>query len=130
MKRIGISITIFLLSVLLLIGSGGFTVGKMVCLGNGHVSYSLGNAKDCCEKEGAPQRTIKSSCCNLINIFYSLDDFSPASKIITNPAQLVFAVPAFAFKVQVSNFKLETFYSDLPPPDIKDRLHSFCSLLL
>lgn len=102
----------------------------MICIGNGHASYSLGNAKDCCDKNEAHHETIKKSCCELINVSYSLDDFSPSSKITSSPDQLVCIIPAFAFQFLNHNLQFATYYSDLPPPDIKDRLYSFRSLLL
>ncbi len=130
MKRICISISVLFLSALVILGSGKYAIGKMICIGNGHATYSLGNAKDCCEKNGTQRETIKKSCCELINVAYSLDDFSPSSKITSSPEQLVFTTPAFSLLPPISNIQYPIFYSDLPLPDIKDLLYSFRSLLL
>ena len=124
-----LSFSVILLSVLVILGSGRFTIGKMICTG-GMATYSLGNAKDCCKKNDDQKNSVENSCCKLINVSYSLDDFSPSLKINSTPHQLVFEIPSFDLKLQTFNFRLPTFYSDLPPPDTKDRLHILGSLLL
>jgi hypothetical protein len=133
MKRVCISITVFFLAVLFLLGSGKFTIGKMTCMGNGHASYSLGNAKDCCEKKDAPHETLKRACCELITISYSLDDYNPSQKINVSPLHVDF-YPLFpvACRLPLTIVSSNAIFaiSDLPPPDIKDRLYSFRSLLL
>ena len=130
MKRICISVSVLFLSVLIILGSGKYAIGKMICLGNGHATYSLGNAKDCCRKNGTQHETLKKNCCDLINVAYSLDDFSASSKITSSPEQLVFVTPAFSLLPPISNIQYRISYSDLPPPDIKGLLYTFRSLLL
>jgi hypothetical protein len=120
---------ILILSVFVIMGSGSFTIGKMICRGDGHAAYSFGAAKDCCEKNGTPLKSVKRPCCDLVSVSYALDDFSPSSTVQSANDQFVFML-SLDFRLQMSNFALPVFYSDLPPSDIKDRLYSFRSLLL
>lgn len=133
MKRICISFLAVLLSALVLLGGGQFTIGRMVCLGDGHASYSLGKAKDCCETNGAPQESLKTSCCDLTNVSFSLDDYNPSNKVHVYALGFDF----FHLPFSILHLPLNIFSSgeivaiaDIPPPDIKDRLYSFGSLLL
>lgn len=80
MKRFGIMVSSVLLSALILLGSGRFTIGKMLCP-SGKTTYSLGNAKNCCEKKNDAAQFKKPSCCSLINVAYSLNDFNPSEKV-------------------------------------------------
>ena len=133
MKRIGISISVFFLAVLILLGSGKYTIGKMICVGNGQATYSLGNAKDCCDKNGARHETLKRSCCDLINVSYSLDDYNPSQKITVSPLQFdcLYLPTAGCHLLSTVVFSTNIFsVSALPPPDTKGRIYSICSLLL
>jgi hypothetical protein len=131
MKAIARSFFSVLLSALVLAGSGGFTVGKMICIGDGHASYSLGRAKDCCEKNGTSDGALKPICCNLVNIAYSLNDFNPSNKINVSAAEFdFFHLPSAILPLPLTVFSFKNSYSGLPPPDIKDRLYSLRSLLL
>lgn len=130
MKRIGIYISVFLLAFLVLLGSGGFTVGKMICGGNECAStYSLGFAKDCCSNNSSTEK-VKSCCCELINVSYALDDFSVSEKTNISAQQLNFVflslVPSFELHSCITHFPL----TDPSPPDPQDYLHLIGSLLL
>jgi len=132
MKRLGITISIFLLAFLVLLGSGGCTIGKMICGGNECSSaYSLGVAKDCCPSENESKEFIESCCCELINVSYSLDDFSVSEKvnvsadpvkIFLTPCRYVFNSP---FAISPSSF-----FSNPSPPESREYLHFIGSLLL
>lgn len=130
MKRIGIYTSVFLLAFLVLLGSGGFTIGKMICGGNECAStYSLGLAKDCCGNDD-PSEKIKSCCCELINVSYVLDDFSVSEKTNVSAQQL-----NFFFSSSVPSFELHSLITYFPltghsPPDPQNYLHFIGSLLL
>lgn len=122
---------VFLLSGLIILGSGRFTLGKMICIESGQIAYSIGKAKDCCEKNGSPEKSLTSSCCDLVNVSFSLDDFSPSSKPSSASPTSFFIIPVFDLLPLTSGFSQRPlYYSDLPPPDTKGRLYSFRSLLL
>lgn len=134
MKRVGISLFIILMSSLILMGSGGFTIGKMICGGNECVEtdYSLGKAKDCCEGANAAEKT-EVCCCELINVSYVLDDFSAPEKTTVSPQQvdsphLISDILHLSFFTSASKNIFSV--SDLPPPHTKELLFTFCSLLL
>lgn len=133
-KRIGTFLFIILISTLLLIGSSGFTIGKMICGGNECIGtdYSLGKAKDCCDGTATSDKT-EVCCCELINVSYILDNFNPSEKIIVSPQQVDF--PYLTSGILHLSFvsscaKKIFFVSDLPPPHTKELLFTFCSLLL
>jgi hypothetical protein len=119
------------LSLLIVLGGGRFTIGKMVCLESGYSSYSMGKAKDCCEKNSSSDQSVKRSCCDLVNVSYSLDDYNPSNNVKVAVQgfefyHLPFSINLFPFNI----FSSKKVFSGLPPPDIKDRLYSFRSLLL
>lgn len=135
MKRLSISTSVFLLTFLVLLGSGGFTVGKMICGANecSSVSYSLGKAKDCCASENAPAESIsKSCCCELIDVSYSLDEFSVSEKLTVSALEFDFLylptaycqLPASQTSVALNSLQ------DIPPPNCREYLHFIGSLLL
>ena len=130
MKRILTSLSILFLAVLVLLGSGGFAVGRMVCVGNGHVSYSIGNAKDCCEKNGASHKTLKKPCCDLKTISYSLDDFNSSQKVKLSSEQFAICSLPNILPSHLPSALLHLTSEYLPPPDGKDRLHLIGALLL
>lgn len=132
MKRLSISASVIILAIFVLLGSGGFTVGKMICGGNECAStYTLGKAKDCCAGEKAPvDSQVKSCCCELVNVAYNLDEFSVSEKV--NVSAQEFQV---FFSSEVLNFPLPSSIIHLPspdpsPPDAQDYLHFIGSLLL
>ena len=131
MKRLGMYAFSVLLSLLILLGGGHYTVGKMICLGSGHTSYSLGNAKVCCEKSSSSCETIANSCCKLVDVTYTLDQFFPSFDVLTQDQSLIYILPVFEFAAKLSMYMSTVFYyADIPPPDSSDRLYVFCSLLL
>lgn len=131
MKRVGILFFLLSLSLLVLLGSGQFTIGKMICQENGFASYSLGNATDCCDKKEANHQTLEKSCCELITISYTLNDFSISQKTTISVQGFdFFFLPAVTAFHLSSPFFLHIPFVDFPPPDAKEILHLFCSLLL
>jgi len=132
MKRLSIYVSIILLSALLLLGSGGFTIGKMICGGNECLStYSLGAAKDCCDSGNESEKSLsRSCCCELINVSYSLDDFSVSEKTNISAKEFEFffssSLPVFHFQSTL----LRIPFSDTSPPSSQDYLHLIGSLLL
>src|ERR1051326_564762 len=127
MKRFGIIFLSVFLSVLILLGSGRFTIGKMLCPA-GKATYSLGNAQDCCEKKSA-EECLKPSCCTLINISYSLNDFNPSEKVKVSAGQI--DLSSFALVV----FRLPSILIHLPPidtspPEINSSLSFLGSFLI
>jgi hypothetical protein len=130
MRRAGTSIFVFLLAALVLLGSGGFTVGRMVCAGNGHVSYSIGHAKDCCEKKGMAHKPLKKGCCNLKNISLSLDHFSFSQKTKVSPQPFGLCSLPTVRTTPLASYVCRLPSRHFPPPDTKDRLHLTGALLL
>lgn len=70
-----------ILSSLVLTGSVGLTIGRMICLGSGYTSYSIGNAKDCCGEKSPCAQDISQSCCDLRNISFKLPEFNISEKL-------------------------------------------------
>ena len=130
MKRIGISLSAILLSTLIVLGSCQIIIGKMICSSGKMSNYSFGNAKDCCEKKGSVTESLESSCCKLINVFYSLNDFSSSQKVNVSAVEFNFFSSATAFVLQLPSTNLHFTLKDLPPPDTKELLFEFRSLLL
>lgn len=130
MKQFGIFISVIMLAFLVLLGSGGVTVGKMICGGNECSStYTLGKAKDCCASEPASGESL-SCCCELIDVSYSLDEFSVSEKANVSPQELTAFISPSAFITHVPCSLLHLPFLDVPPPDTKDYLHFIGSLLL
>jgi hypothetical protein len=129
MKRVGIYFFTISLSLLVVLGSGQFTIGKMICLGSGHSSYVLGNATDCCDKGDAHHQKIEKPCCDLVTISYFLADFSISQKVnITAQEFNSFFFPS-VFIFHQPFFKHLSFNGS-PPPNSKDYLHFIGSLLI
>jgi len=131
-KHISISFSVFLLAFLVLAGSGGFTIGKMICGGNECAvsSYSLGKAKDCCASENESETSIKSCCCELIDVSYSLDEFSVSEKLNVSAQEFDLF---FSSSIFVCHPPFATLRLPLPapsPPDMQQYLHFIGSLLL
>ena len=129
MKRLGISIFTISLALLIIVGGGHFTIGKMMCSG-GMQTYSLGNAKDCCEKKESGTESLESCCCELINVSYSLNDFSSSQKVNVSALEFNFFSSPSAFVFRLPSTLLHFPLKDLPPPDTKELLFEFRSLLL
>ena len=132
MKRIGFEVTLIFLSILLFLGSGGFTLGKMECGhdNNLNTKYSLGEAKDCCNQEGKSEIST-SCCCKLTNISYKLDVFSIFKKAKVSPSSHNLFLPPSHVHVQLPTqiFVLKS-HEPFPPPNSKSYLNFICSLLL
>ena len=115
-------------------GSGGFTIGKMICGGNECVEtdYSLGKAKDCCDESNTSDKT-EVCCCELINVSYTLDDFSASEKTTVSPQQVDFPhLLSGNLNLSFVTSALKNIFSvsDLSPPHTKELLFTFCSLRL
>ncbi len=132
MKRLSISFSVILLAFLVLLGSGGFTVGKMICGGEecAVTQYSLGKAKDCCATESTPAETL-SCCCELIDVSYSLDEFSVSEKVNVSAQEFpsFFTASSFTFHVPSALLHLSSL-SDPSPPNPRACLYFIGSLLL
>lgn len=130
MKRFAISMSVIALTFLVLLGSGGFTVGKMICGGNECSStYTLGKAKDCCTSENTASESL-SCCCELIDVSYSLDEFSASEKANVSPQELTSFISSCAFVLHLPSALFHLPCADIPPPDTKNYLHFIGSLLL
>ena len=134
MKRLGTSLLVLPLVVAVLLGSGGFTIGKMICGGNECASsYSFGAAKDCCDPGSEQKETFsKDCCCEIINVSYALDDFSLSEKVSVSAQQLhLFYLPTAYCQLPAFLFSnpLHTF-ADASPPFTTDPLYLIRSLLL
>lgn len=132
MKRIAISSSFFLLTFLVLLGSGGFTIGKMICVGNECAvsSYSLGKAKDCCSSGNESEENVQSCCCELIDVSYSLDEFSISEKINVSAQEFDLFISPFVFVLHLPSYILHLPSLDPSPPDTQQYLHFIGSLLL
>lgn len=131
MKKISRFIFSVFLLLLVLLGSGQFTIGKMICGDTdcAVISYSLGKAKDCCTSQNTSEG-ISSCCCQLINVSYALDEFSVSEKtnlcaqgsdLFLSPSVIV--LPLLHF----SNCIL-SFSDSSPPPSSKNQLYLIGSL--
>ena len=129
MKRLCVSASVILFASLILLGSGGFTIGKMICGGN--ISYSLGKAKDCCSSEKTSEESL-SCCCELTDFSYSLDKFSTCEKVKVAPQEIDGLYWAAAdCRLPVCFSPVSACHSkDPPPPPPGDYLHVIGSLLL
>lgn len=113
-----ISIIAFsLLSALVLLGSGGLTLGKIIC-GVGPCStteYTLGKAKDCCS--GESDGIVKDCCCELIDVTLDLDEFNTTEKLtVESNISWLISFPAPYCLLPASSFKAETSDHTESPP--------------
>lgn len=59
-------VLVTLLSTLILLSTGGFSLAKMICLKSGYTSISLNTPEDCCkDKEQHTPFSIKAKCCDI-----------------------------------------------------------------
>lgn len=131
MKRFARIFTVFILSSLIMIGSGGFTIGKMICLGSGYISYSIGNAKDCCGEKSACASALASGCCDLKNVSLELPEFSISEKVeILNLQFCSFALTLICVPDLLFDICNSVFNSDISPLSLKEYLHFISSLRL
>ena len=130
MKRLSTSLLVLPLAFLVLLGSSGFTVGKMICGGNESASsYTLGKAKDCCSSENTSEESL-SCCCELIDVSYFLDEFSVSEKVDVRAQEFTFSNSFSQFTLHLPSTLLHRPSIDIPPPDTKDYLYFIGSLLL
>lgn len=135
MKRLSISVSVIVLAIFVLLGSGGFTVGKMICGGNDcSPTYTLGKAKDCCALENKAAESL-SCCCELVDVSYSLDQYCVSEKVNVSAQQFSFLFPAYGiFSHLPATGKqiavVHRTFTDTSPPDPQAYLHFIGSLLL
>ncbi|TAL60995.1 MAG: hypothetical protein EPN85_06020 [Bacteroidetes bacterium] len=130
MKRFSLLLSVLLLGFLVLLGSGGFTIGKMICGGNECAStYTLGKAKDCCASENTSKESI-SCCCELIDVSYTLDEFSVSAKMSIAAVEFDFFHARSAFVFPLPSSFLHLPCPDPLPPDPRGYLYCIGSLLL
>lgn len=89
--------TVSSLLLLVLMGSGRITIGRMICLGSGYTSYSIGNAKDCCGEKSPCAEDISQGCCDLRNISFKLPEFNISEKLKILVCKISFPLPQFSF---------------------------------
>jgi hypothetical protein len=132
MKRFGISFLIVILTLFVLLGSGSFTIGKMICGENEcPPTYVLGKAKDCCFLANSVGETMSQPCCcQLTDVSYSLDEFNTSQKLNISPQAFnsFFSLSVFVFN-QSSSLK-RILSTNSSPPDPKGYLYFIGSLLL
>ena len=68
--------TSILLSLMILVVSGGFTFSRMVCLESGYTKYAFTEQGDCCAKQNLHSVRIEKPCCDILNQIISVDDFT------------------------------------------------------
>jgi len=132
MKRLSISFSVVILVLLILLGSGGFTISKMICGGAECApTYALGKAKDCCISENSSEEAMSESCCcQLIDVSYALDEFSVSEKVNVHAQESILLYSPFVFLLHLPSSPVHFSLSDLSPPEAKELLYFFCTLLL
>jgi hypothetical protein len=124
-------ILISFLAVLIIIGSSGIIIGRMMCMQSGNVVYNLGPSDKCC-KDDAGSTTIGSSCCDLSTANLKVDKFSGSQKV-SPPAKEVnslispFMVPSFTYEKTNNNNR--TVGETSPPPLLQQPLFLIFSFL-
>ena len=123
--------SVFLIAVLL-VSSLGFTVNKMVCLKSGKTKISITHVKECCASKKNAQPILKSSCCDLKNTSFDLDDFSISQKHNAPAAATIPLIFGQNNNVRIirSNNRSELFFADLPPPKSGRQILSCISILI
>lgn len=84
------------MSLTVLFGTHGFTIGKMLCLESGKTKYSFSEPGDCCNDKGDAQ-VIKNKCCDLKSSTYKLSAYNSFNNEISLdaiPAEAHTLVPA------------------------------------
>lgn len=57
---------IFILGLLILLSTGGFSLAKMICLKSGYTTISFNTPEDCCkDREQKTVFSFKAKCCDI-----------------------------------------------------------------
>lgn len=103
MKKCFSSFLVIFLSLVILFGAQGFTIGKMLCLTSGKVDLSFSEPVDCCAKKESSNKVIKNKCCDLKSTTYKLSNFH---QHFFSKLDLLNALPVS------TNFSLDLFFTD------------------
>lgn len=95
-------ILVIFLAFLIVIGTSGIVIGRMLCTQSGYVVYNLGPSEKC-NTDDCQGTSIGSSCCDLSTADLKVDKFAGSDKVSApkkeiNPLISPFMVPAFTYE--------------------------------
>ena len=113
------SLSIFLVGLLLL-GSSGISLNRMMCLFTGSTHYALFQVEGCCpSSDNNDAYQFLAKCCDFTQSSLSLEVFETStSKVSTNllaAFSTVFALPGDTRLIDITSERIFAS-SDLPPP--------------